>query len=341
MKKLQYLLFICVITILACKKDNPIPAGKYDNGLVILNEGTFGTGSGTVSFWDRDTMTTVTDIYANENNGAKLGNVLQSMTQVGDELFFVVNNSNKIVITDKSFKYKSQIDGFELPRYMITNNGKAYVSQWGNDGISGSLAIVDLNSKTILKTIPLGKGPENMFLDGNTLFVSMAGGYDKDNRIFKVNLNDESVTSFVLADNPSTMIKIDNSYWVLCKGYFNFANPPASTNGKLLKLDGENIVKTVDLSSQAESLILSNDKLFLYLLVGNQPNKYKISSNVLTPSIISNIYKMGYDAISNKILLGDALDYNSNGKVYFMDDEFKLTDTISVGIVPTAFYQIQ
>ncbi len=343
MNKILYPLIFGVFLLNACKKESTIPAGKYDSGLIFLNEGVYSSGVGTISFWDRTTKTSITDVYANENNGAKLGNVLQSMTQIGDELYFVVNNSDRIVITDKNFKYKAQIDSFELPRYMVVYNGKAYVSQWGNDGLSGSLAIVDLSTKTIIKKIALGKGPENLLLDGDNLYVSMVGGYDKDNRIFKVNLTNESVIKINVKDNPAQMIKINNVLWVLCKGYFDFANPANSTNGSLVKLEGDVVTNNFDLTTQAESLALTPDNKYLYFLNGGYPYVFDIlkSSMKSIGGISKYIYKLGFDNVSNRVLLSDPLDYSSNGKVYFMNDQFQLVDSTRAGVIPTAFYQIQ
>lgn len=343
MKNLILIVISFIVLFSSCKKEDSIPAGKYDNGLIFLNEGAFGNGAGSISFWDRNTKTTITDIYANENNGAKLGNILQSMTQVGDELYFVVNNSNRIVITDKNFKYKSQIDSLELPRYMVVYNGKAYVSQWGKDGLSGSLAIIDLNTRTIIKKIALGKGPENLLLDGDYLYVSMVGGYDKDNRIFKVNLSNESVSTIEVPDNPSQLIKLNNAIWVLCKGYFDYINPLNSTKGYILKIEGDVISKSYDLNSQAESMVLTPDNKYFYYLDGGYPFVFDIatSSSKTISGISKYIYKLGYDNISKRVLLSDPLDYSSNGKVYFMNDQFQLVDSTNAGIIPTAFYQIQ
>lgn len=343
MKKIILLGVSFIILFASCKKEDSIPAGKYDNGLIFLNEGAFGNGAGSISFWDRSSKTTITDIYANENNGAKLGNILQSMTQVGDELYFVVNNSNRIVITDKNFKYKSQIDSLELPRNMIEYNGKAYVSQWGKDGLSGSLAIIDLKSKTIIKKIALGKGPENLLLDGNNLYVSMVGGYDKDNRIFKVNLSNEAVSTIEVSDNPSQLLKLDNAIWVLCKGYFDFVNPLNSTNGYLLKLEDDKVTKSYSLNSQAESMVLTPDNKYFYYLDGGYPFVFDIASSTSKTigGISKYIYKLGFDNISKRVLLSDPLDYSSNGRVYFMNDQFQLVDSTNAGIIPTAFYQIQ
>ena len=163
MKKLAFILF-CVFVFFACKKDEPTPASSYGSGMIILNEGAFGTGSGSISFWDRVSKKTVNDVFGLENQDAKLGNILQSMTQVGNDYYFIVNNANKIVITDKEFKFKSEIKNLSLPRYGVVNNGKLYVSQWGNDGISGTLAVIDLASNTILKEIPLALCPTYMQL---------------------------------------------------------------------------------------------------------------------------------------------------------------------------------
>ena len=48
--------------------------------------------------------------------------------------------------------------------FLPVSNTVAYVSQWGKDGLNGSLARIDLATNKVVKVIPVGTGPEKMIL---------------------------------------------------------------------------------------------------------------------------------------------------------------------------------
>ena len=50
-------------SISSCKKDDDTPSGKYSSGVFITNEGPFGTGTGTVSFINRDSNNIENNIF--------------------------------------------------------------------------------------------------------------------------------------------------------------------------------------------------------------------------------------------------------------------------------------
>ena len=81
---------LLIILLAGCKKDNtnvtplpvtppPVTHAAYRTGVFIMNQGNFGTGSGTISFFDRSNLTVQQDIFMAVNN-RPLGNVVQSMS---------------------------------------------------------------------------------------------------------------------------------------------------------------------------------------------------------------------------------------------------------------------
>ena len=76
------------------------------------------------------------------------------MTEHNDKYYIVVNNSSKIEIVNKTdFVSTGVIEGLAQPRYFLgIDNQKAYVSQWGANGLDGSLAIIDLSDNSVTKT---------------------------------------------------------------------------------------------------------------------------------------------------------------------------------------------
>ena len=155
-KKLFFFLVSGTLFFLSsCKKDTVEPNENptYENGAFIINEGPFQNGSGTLSFYSRQSGEISNDIYQNANEKVQLGNIVHSMTIHNDLAYIVVNNSNKIIIANaKNLENVGEITGFELPRYFLPiDDNKAFVSQWGADGVTGSIKVIDLQTNTYFK----------------------------------------------------------------------------------------------------------------------------------------------------------------------------------------------
>ncbi len=332
--------FLFSLLIFGCKKDDQKEFSNYDKGLIILNEGQFGAGSGTISFLEPSKNTAIDDVFGIENGGAKIGNILQSLTIVGDRYYFVVNNSNKVVITNKVFKYQTEITGFELPRYIDYKGDKAYVTQWGKDGITGSLAIVDLITNQIQKTIPLGKGPENMLVQGDKIYVSMSGGFGSDNRIMVVDLFSETVTKTIVVDDcPGQLVQKGDEIVALCKGYNDYLMPSNSTFGSVVILKDNVIKSKITLPDFADNLIKKTSSDTLFFTVGGQPAKWDaISPDYQKYSYSGYIYRLSNDLATDQLIVSDAGDFTSRGKIHKVGADFNIISSIDAGIIPSHVY---
>lgn len=131
----SWLLFsgICLLWA-ACVKDKPDPGHNGhtitdDRKIFIANEGVFGNGNASLSYINTVTDSIVNNIYATANNNVPMGDVLQSLTVWNDQLYLVVNNSNKIIITDKKTFVKKGEISVTQPRYLkIIDQNKAYIT---------------------------------------------------------------------------------------------------------------------------------------------------------------------------------------------------------------------
>jgi len=330
------ILFIALCLLFACKKEDEPSSGKYNDGIFVLNEGNFGTGNGSISYWNRENKSSTTDIFSIENGGALVGNILQSMTVSGDRRYLVVNNSNKIVVTDLNFKFINEIKGFELPRYIKIIGDQAFVTQWGADGISGSLKIVNLSSSTITNTIALGKGPENILLRNSKLYIGSTGGYDVDNKIWIINPTSLTIEkTLTLSDNPSIFAELDGHLYILCKGYYNFNNPANSTDGALVRLKDDEIDQSYPIGGQAERLVAADNAL--YLTNYGSLNKFTAAGGISSLSLNKLFYGLGVDTKTGNIVGLDAKNYASSGQAYIIDGT-SIIDSFTTGIIPTEVY---
>ena len=338
---------LLALTILfnACNPTDETPADNYANGVFITNEGPFQNGTGTVDFYNRAIGGIQNDIFAKANNGAAIGNVLQSMSFKGDTAYLVVNNANKLVsVNYKTFQSASTIIGFNYPRnFLSINNTSAYVTDWGADGLTGSVKVFDYATKTVAKTVPTGKGADKMLRIGSRIWVLNSGGFGKDSTIAIVETANDSVSSKIQVGlGPNSIVQDANGdVWVLCGGYFDKPD-----NGKLIKIRNEKVEYTFDVPKYASSLTKDATGNNLYFVAAGKIYKKDILNFGVTPpsvfitqSYFSNLYSLGFDTKSGYLYCGDAKGFTGASSVYIFDPSSKvLKDSVKAGVGVNGFY---
>jgi DNA-binding beta-propeller fold protein YncE len=336
------LLLAPLFLLLSCKDDNvtPITTSGYENGVLIVNEGPFNTGTGTVLHYDRNTKTISTDIFASANGGAKAGNILQSVKTYNGNTYLMVNNANRVYVVDaKTFAFKDSIKGMDLPRFFeAVNSKKAYISGWAN-GIS----VIDLTTNKVTKTIKAGIGADRMLLNGSTMWVLNSGGFDSDSTITLIDVATDAVAKTLkAAPAPNSIVSGNGSIWVLCGNYFG------KGKGKLLEYRNNAIVNTFDAPNGATNLVISRDAATLYFVANNIVYSKETSKPKVNPdayilgatlkSKFTGLYSLGLDNQTGNLFCGDAKNYSANGKIYVFNAATRvLQDSISAGIIPTFF----
>jgi len=355
-KQLFYLSVLTVaITFSSCKKDDPEPAlgggtagTSYASGIFVTNEGTFGSGTGTINFYNRSTGAVSNDIFE-AKNGYPLGNIVQSMELFNSKAYIVVNNAGKVEVADgTSFATAGTISGFTYPRYFLgVNSGKGYVSEWGAGGVAGAIKVVDLSTKTITGTITTGKGAEGMVLAGSKVYVACGGGFDNDSVVTVINSNTNAVTTNIYVGANPKSIKMDanGKIWVLCSGQWDPTYTFLISPAKLVRID--TATATVDLTlpfastfSQPSSLVTNNAKTTLYYSYSGGVYAHSYAASVLSGTAIINrsFYGLGVDPTNDYFYGSDAVDFSSNGKVIRYNASATLVDSFAVGVIPGNFF---
>jgi len=219
-----FVMLIVLTSLFSCKKEEEAPGPQaYENGFFIINEGPFNTGSGSLTFVSDDYATIEQDVFKNVN-GEDLGNIVQSMAVKDDLALVVVNNSNKIVIANRYTMEKTAeiTEGIKNPRYAIFYNDKAYISNWGEttDPNDDYIAIVDLNTFSVIKNIKVGEGPERLVANGADIYVSLKGGYGANNKVVKIDAQTDVIAMTYELDEylPNYMVFKGEDLYVLCEG---------------------------------------------------------------------------------------------------------------------------
>jgi YVTN family beta-propeller protein len=346
-KKHSFLAACFIIFLTSCGEEEKESNGKYDKGFFVVNEGPFGTGSGSVTHIDGDTKVVENNLFQSVNQTV-LGNIVQSMTIIGDKAYIVVNNANKVEVVNRSdFKSAGTLKSLALPRYVIDAGGnKAYVSQWGRDGNTGSIKVVNLQNNTIVDSIATGKGPEAMLKVGSEIIVACRGGFSNDNIIQIINPSTNKVVqSITVGANPNALaLDANGKLWVLCGGKYKADFSGIEVPASLIKVDvaSRKVETTISLLSTigtASNLVINKSKNILYYNLDGQVYSQSTSSAVFDKKIVikKSFYGLGINPADDLIYGADPLDYASKGRVYRYKPTGVVLDSFTVDIIPSGF----
>jgi len=348
MKNSLLIAAFAAITILsACKKptEDATPAGQYESGVFIVNEGPFLSGTGTISHYNRNDKTATNNIFQ-QANIFPLGNIVQSLNIFNGKGYIVVNQANKIeVVESATFKYTGTIRGLDQPRYIVPiNDTKAYVSIWGSDGMTGAIKVVNLATNSVSSTITTGrKGMERMVKKDNFVYATCKGGNGNDSVVTIINSTTDAVlANLEVGPNPDGIVKDANgNIWVLCVGKFKSDYSSLAQNGRLVKINTtSNTVETSftfsSIYAQPTGLTLNQDKTKLVYVYDGKVYAQDITATSLQSTVLVNrsFYGLGIDPNTNIMYGADAGNYSSNGKIVRFNIDGSKIDSFNVGVIP-------
>ncbi len=342
MRKLLLLIGVLMFVV-SCKKDDPEPTPivpvEVSKTALILNEGNFQWGNASLTRIDLKSGTVSADVFQQANQ-RPLGDVFQSLAMVGDELWLVVNNSQKIERVNKNtFVATSPVTGIQSPRYLLPYSNRVYVS----DLYANTVHVINSTSGTLMSEIPFPGWSEGMIKDPqNLIWISNV------TRGKLMLLNPETnlfVDSITVGDAPKDLIMDKNHrIWVLCEGHI----PPAvETGGSLWCIDpvSRSVLKsfqfsTLDHPSKLNSIL--NASSLIYLNKGVFKLDVNASELPTSPFIAQGsrlFYGLGYNAIDSTIWASDARDYQQAGEaLVYKAISGEHLRSWTVGIIPGAFY---
>ena len=322
-------------TIAPDNGNNNIPR-SFKPGVFIINEGNFGWGNGSVSFFDRADSKVYNHLFQKANDRA-LGDVPQSMFIMDSLGFIVVNNSGKVeVINMESFISVNTITGLTSPRYFLpVSESIAYVS----DLYSGSVTLVRLDDFTIIKTIETGMSTEQMIKIGDELFVANWSG---GNKILVIDIVEGKLvdTIAVIMEPNSMVLDKHRKLWVLCSGGFLNEEMPGIIRIDPVTREKEKTFRFSMLESSPSHLCINGSGDTLYYLNNGIFQMPVTETEIPSDPLVQNgklFYSIGIDPESGIIYAADAIDYQQKGKVFRYMPEGVLKDSFDVDIIPGFF----
>lgn len=326
----------------SCRNDDPIvdvqPKGAYENGIIMSNEGNFGSPTATVSFISNDLATVENNVYSANNGGAALGDVLQNVGLNGDNAYLILNNSNKIEVVNRyTFKKVATVsDQVSQPRYIAFANNNYYVTN--SSGSSKFVNVYSSATNAFVKKIPLTSGGERIVEASGRIVVQNAS-FGSGKKLTFIDPVSNIVESEVLVPNGNIQKTISNGGNV-------YTIASTSTDSYIYKLSSTGtITSTITLSGIADAKNLEIDGSKIYFTSGSKIYTMDVSSTTVqtTPIITladnswSALY--GFGVIDGKIYISNANGFTEDSTVEIYSTSGTLVKTVTTGRGTNGFYK--
>lgn len=349
--KLLLAAFAGSLFFVSCSSDDDSssdePKGNYDNGVLILNEGGFQQGNSTISFLSKDDVLQ-NNIFSIVNN-ADLGDTGQDIGLNGEYAYIVVNNSHKIEVANRYTmeKLTTITSGLDNPRYIAFENNRGYVTNWGDpfNTQDDFVAVIDLSTNTVTATIPVAEGPERIIEENGKLYVAHKGGYGYGNTISVINAaNNTLAATLTVGDVPDAIEEENGKLYVMSEGKSVFSGDETGGRLTVINLSDNSVAATYNFAetSHPANMVIEDEKL--YYTIDSDIYVMNLTDSTLPDAPLFSIGDQGvygiyaFEVEDDRIYIGDAVDYSSNGKVYIYSLTGTLQNTYTVGVTPTGFY---
>jgi YVTN family beta-propeller protein len=343
-----------VLLLAACKKDRPDsnvtppPNTSTAKSVYVVCEGSLGNGNAALSLYTPASDSAYEDVYKAANT-QPLGDVFQSMVRMGDRLFLCVNNSDKIVVIDRSTYQLTGTISITKPRYILpVNDTKAYVSTL----FSNKVYIINPQTLQVTGHIDMpGQDPEQMLLYGDKAFIAT---WDTSvNQLYVVDINTDQLTDSIPISGcaPKEMVlDKDNKLWLL-SGNLQLNRPAYFTT---IDPATDQVLHTYAFPSQADPLrpVLNPAGDSLYYVEINYSGgtdnngiyRMPVTAGTLPaqPFLQAQQYQYFYavavDPDTHHIYVADPLGFTQKGIVHIYTTDGTHIGQFNTGVGPGHFY---
>ena len=331
--KLFTALSLSLLAITSCETSSSNPVSIYDGATLVLNEGAFTGGTGTIQVVTNDTV--IENAFQVEN-GFPLGNIGQHMIKADSLIVVTLNNGGLVRGIGASSLLSQWSAEVSSPRYVAYSGESIIVSTWGSNFIK----VIDPFTGVISDSIDVYGLSEAVHIDYPVAYIALNGGFSNDHRVAIVDLVTKTVDTVTVGDKPNSFVQMNNDLYVLCEGYQDWNTAANSTPASLWKIDvstGSSMEAVNAGSNTIHASALRTDGTHLYFLnntyngavVSMEPSSSDWPTVDLTASV-------GYslDVINDTLYLHNAKDFASSGVIYICDKQGNTLDSMSTGLIP-------
>ncbi len=343
--KIGFGIFVLTALIISgcTKNENPTPKGKYESGVFVINEGNFSDADGSLGHYNPETSENIQKAFELENT-RPFGGLLQSVIIYNDRIYLVDNLGSRIEVADANTLTSILVisEELSLPRYMVIDGNKGYVSNWGPFAQDYSspesfIAVLNIETGNILKTINVNSRPEGLKITNGKLFVSSLAS----SQITVIDITNDKITETIETSfGPSNFVSLpDGHLWF------------TTMAGNLNELDALNnkILQTIEISNLEGKLTIDKVNKIIYVLTSTWAPDFSFTDSRIVAVALSspanyksiystrNIYGLGYRENSNEIYLANANAFTGNGTILIISPEGEDISNFISGRGPNGF----
>lgn len=339
-----FLLSIAAILLL-CSCD-PKPVGgeneAAEKGIFVLNEGVWQMNNSGISFYNLEDGTVVSDLFLQQNNRG-LGDTGSDLKRYGDQLYCVVNVSERLEIMD--FKSGKSIAAISLagrqPRRLAFHDGYAYLTCF-----NGEVLKIDTVTHTIAATAQAGANPDGICVANGKLYVANSGGLNYPNYANSVTVFDlqsfSAIKEITVVCNPCRLVA-HHSGKIFLISAGNYADISATV--QCIDSQTDEVIK--DFNTPAAGFATDDTKLYLYnydystssaqFKVVDIASLSVINDNFITDgTTITTPYCISVNPQTHDVYIADAYDYTVTGMVHCFSSDGKKRFSFEAGVNPCA-----
>ncbi|PZX50458.1 hypothetical protein LV84_04021 [Algoriphagus ratkowskyi] len=320
------------------------PLGKYNNGILIMNEGNFGTNDGEVYHLNPSSEALLPNIFETENMRPFAG-LLEDMVFEADRLYLVANTGKVEIVNPGDFKSIGAVSAeLDQPRSLAVNGNKLFISDYGPYDASYAtpdsyVAVVNgLDGGVVTKKIAVSNKPEDLFSHGN--YILVAGS--EENKIEIIDATQEAVIKTLdLEASPKQFHAEDGILWIYAvkanEVIFYTVNLSSMTLGTSYTVPVANATKSIAFDGDDEMFVLTssgwpdyNDTVVSIDIEGSKATVTELMTG-------SGFYGIGYDDDLDQIYVANAKGFQGNGTVTVLSETGTVIRSFDVGRGPSGF----
>ena len=333
---------VLLLVAFSCQNGSEKPLGKYETGVLIMNEGNFGTNDGEIFHYNPSLRALTGQAFELENKRPFAG-LLEDMVLEEGRLYLVANTGKIEIVDPATFKSLGAVtSNLDQPRSLATASGKLFVSDYGpydanyQTPDSYVAVISGLDGGSVQKKIEVSDKPEDLFVSGKNVLVACSSG-----KVEVIDADAETLTKTLsIPGKPVQFIEYGGKLWV-----YSYDQTKVYFHGIDLSTLQVAEMKSRALPKATGRIALGDEGQVYVVTSTGWPNYEDAIALISLESeqIIADwkkgtgYYGIGYDPQRQEVYLANAKGFQGNGEVVIYQKNGTQVLSMEVGRGPSGF----